>query len=215
MQSVSRSKLGLWLALSLLIGLAAPFISPKNSGFWLGELFWWSLAAGLMVWVLGVEKRPLATFGLRRMNGCSVLLGLGVALLTIVCTALVGKFLFPLLGLPFDNQSALQEVTDLPFALQALLALRAGVVEELIYRGYMLGRGSELLPNQWWAFALSVAVFTFAHLASWGAAHLILVAIAATFLGLLFIWRRDLGCNMVAHGLTDFLLFALAAVRPH
>ena len=208
------SKMGLWLGLSLLMGLGAPFISPKHSGFWLAEAFWWGLAAVLLVWVLKVERRPLATLGLGRMSWRSLVLGLGVALLTIVCTALTVKLVFPLLGLPF-NQPALQRVTDLPFALQALLALRAGVVEELIYRGYILGRGSELLRYQWLAFALSVVVFTLAHLASWGAAHLILVVMAASILGLLFVWRRDLGCNMLAHGLTDLLLFALAAVRPH
>ncbi|MHB8529120.1 MAG: CPBP family glutamic-type intramembrane protease, partial [Caulobacteraceae bacterium] len=51
--------------------------------------------------------------------------------------------------------------------------------------------------------AASVAAFTAAHFSYWGAAQLIPVALGGLVLALLYLWRRDLACNMITHFLTD------------
>ena len=88
--------------------------------------------------------------------------------------------------------------------------MRAAVVEEINYRGYAIERIEELTSSKSLAVLISVVVFTFAHFAFWGGTHLIVVGFSAVILALLYLWRRDLICNMVAHLLTDLIGFLLA-----
>jgi len=56
----------------------------------------------------------------------------------------------------------------------------------------------------------SLALFTFAHLNFWGWSHLIVAAYGGLVLTALYLMRRDLASNMLAHWLTDVVGFALA-----
>jgi membrane protease YdiL (CAAX protease family) len=53
------------------------------------------------------------------------------------------------------------------------------------------------------AILVSVAAFTYAHLAGWGWVHLIPVAVSGLVFALLYAWRRDLPCNMLGHFMAD------------
>ena len=66
--------------------------------------------------------------------------------------------------------------------------------------------------SRWAAGLLSASVFIAVHIGSWGYAHLIVVAIGA-ILTPLYLQRRDLGSNMVAHFLADFVGFMLARLQ--
>ena len=85
------------------------------------------------------------------------------------------------------------------------------MVEELIYRGYLLERLSSLCGKRWLGATLSLLIFVAMHLKSWSLGHLLYVAAAGGLLTLLYLRRRDLLCNIVAHTLTDAL--GLLAMR--
>jgi membrane protease YdiL (CAAX protease family) len=53
------------------------------------------------------------------------------------------------------------------------------------------------------AALISLAVFTVAHLAYWGWMPLIGVSVAGLVLTVLYLWRRDLAANMIAHFVID------------
>jgi membrane protease YdiL (CAAX protease family) len=57
---------------------------------------------------------------------------------------------------------------------------------------------------------VSLATFTYAHLSYWGWSHLIVAGFGGLVLTGLYLWRRDLVSNMVAHFLTDAIGFLLA-----
>ena len=59
------------------------------------------------------------------------------------------------------------------------------------------------------AAAIAWAAFTVAHLSYWGWAQLIVAGFAGLVLTALYLWRRDLPCNMLAHFLTDGVGFLL------
>src|SRR5258708_16510133 len=111
------------------------------------------------------------------------------------------------------NQEAVGEITRNPLWVQMLIFSRAAVVEEILYRGYPLERVQELTGYRSLALAVSVVVFVLGHVAYWGGAQLIVAAFGAGILALLYLWRRDLICNMIAHFLVDLVGF-LAAGRP-
>jgi membrane protease YdiL (CAAX protease family) len=81
--------------------------------------------------------------------------------------------------------------------------LRAAVFEEICYRGYPIERLSELIGSKWLAGILAVLVFTLAHAGYWGWDQLIIPAFGGIVLTVLYLWRRDLGSNMIAHFVAD------------
>jgi membrane protease YdiL (CAAX protease family) len=87
--------------------------------------------------------------------------------------------------------------------------LRAAVFEEIYYRGFMIERLAEITRLRWLAALISLTSFTFAHVSGWGWAHLMVAAFGGAILTGLYLLRRDLASNMVAHFLTDGVGFLL------
>jgi membrane protease YdiL (CAAX protease family) len=103
------------------------------------------------------------------------------------------------------NASAAAEVFALPFAPRLRLVLRAAVVEETLFRGYPIERLTEILGNKWAAVLIPMVLFTAARVPFWGLAQAIPVVLASILMTLLYIWKRDLGLNIVAHLVIDGL----------
>jgi membrane protease YdiL (CAAX protease family) len=102
-----------------------------------------------------------------------------------------------------------RHIHSYPYWFRVLMVLRAAVVEEILFRGYIIEKVRQLTGNVALALAVSVLTFTFAHFAGWGLVHLIPVFGASVILALLYVWRRDLPANMLAHFLTDGAAFLL------
>jgi membrane protease YdiL (CAAX protease family) len=81
--------------------------------------------------------------------------------------------------------------------------LRAAVFEEVCYRGYTIERVQELSGSRVLAFVVSVAGFTLAHAGYWGWGALLIPAFGGVIFAALYLWRRDLTCNMIAHFVAD------------
>ena len=200
------------LAILILFNLPLPSMLVPGGGLAaqaVRELIFWMLSALLLVYVLVAERRPLSSIGLIAPTGKSLLWGGLAGLLMIAGGALFFIVLLPALGLE-EKQDAVQEIAAMPIWFRLLLVLRAPWFEELTYRGFAIERLTELTGRRWLAAAISLAVFTLAHLSFWGWAHLIFVAYAALVLTLLYLWRRDLAACMVAHFLTDLVGLLMA-----
>jgi uncharacterized protein len=91
----------------------------------------------------------------------------------------------------------------LPFILRLALVVTAGIFEEVLYRGYAIERLTTIWGSQWTAAVVTVALFILAHLPVIGFAHLPPVAVVGVLVTLLYLWRRDLILNMVAHATID------------
>jgi membrane protease YdiL (CAAX protease family) len=111
-----------------------------------------------------------------------------------------------------DAAAAMEQqriILSRPYWYRVILVLRAAVVEEILFRGYIIEKVRQLTGSRSLAIALSVLAFTCAHFAGWGLVHLIPVFCSAIILALLYVWRRDLPSNMLAHFLTDGAGFLL------
>lgn len=173
------------------------------------ELIFWMLSAILLVYVMAIERRPLSSINLVAPTGKSLLWGLAAGFLMLAGGALFFMVLLPALGLE-EKQDAVNEIAALPTWFRLLIVLRAATFEELTFRGFAIERLSELTGRRWLAAAISLTVFTLAHLAFWGWVHLIFVAYAALILTGLYLWRRDLAACMIAHFLTDLVGLLMA-----
>ena len=205
-----------------LVGLAIAFGLPEaHVARWFGataafgastEATWWAIALLLLLHVRFVERRPLGSIGLRRPTGKTWLIGFATALLLFASVVAIYAIVFPMLGLSM-NRAATSDITHRSIPFQVLLAFRAAVVEEILYRGYPIARITEVTGSRTIAVLVSVVVFTAAHVGYWGGAQLLIVAPAAIVLALLFLWRRDLVSNMVAHFLVDTAGFLAATLQ--
>ena len=72
-----------------------------------------------------------------------------------------------------------------------------------MFRGYAMERIEELTGSRAIAVLVSCAVFTLAHVSAWGWSHEIVVAAGGLAFSALYLWRRNLWANMVAHCVVD------------
>ena len=67
----------------------------------------------------------------------------------------------------------------------------------------------------WLAGLVSWAVFTYAHLSSWGAPQLIVAGYGGALLTVLYLWRRNIWSNMLAHWIADSSFVLIPLLTAH
>ena len=200
------------LAVPVLLRVAGPsrwMDAPLHTRLLVGELFQWTLGAVLVAMVLKTERQPFASLGWRKPGWPTLAWGVLAALAMLLCYPLVQLGLRAL-GLEVSKPEGVN-FRELPVWAVLMLALRAGVVEELLFRGFLLERLEWLSGKAWVGALLSLAFFVAVHLRGWSPGHLVFVTVAGGLMTLLYVWRRDLGCNILAHVLTDVV--GLMAIR--
>jgi len=201
---VSRATwIGLFLSLfaMLVIRYAFVFFVPEITFAWtiLKETLIWVSAAALLVIIRRGEHLPLCSIGLGTARWwMSILWGLVIA---VVSAAIVGALAY-LTGYGHGPGSAAFE--KLPLWLITLIVFRAGVVEELFYRGYAIERLQMAGFGRFWSITIPLVIFSLGHW-SGGAANILIALAAGAVLTGFYLWRRDLVANMIGHWLVDFV----------
>ena len=173
------------------------------------ELIWWTFGGVLLAYVLLVERRPLRSINLKLPTFSTLLWGCIFVVPLMASVMLCYGVILPMLDLRQDMATT-HSIVALPLWLQTATMLRAGVVEEILFRGYPIERLTSLTGKRWPAAIISGAIFVAAHVSGWAASQLIVVAFGTFILTGLYLWRRDLMACMIAHALTDIIGFALA-----
>ncbi|HXR93279.1 MAG TPA: type II CAAX endopeptidase family protein [Steroidobacteraceae bacterium] len=166
------------------------------------EVLWWVLTFAVYAYVLFAERRPLSSIGFQRPRIMDIVLAVITGLLMVAGIVVIYSFVFPLLHLQINMHEA-SALKHTPFAYRLLLVTRAAVAEETLFRGYPIERLEEWSGSRFAAGAVTVAAFTYAHLASWGGAQLIIACYGGVLLTILYLWRRNLWANMIAHWIAD------------
>ncbi len=173
----------------------------KEAGMWL-------VALALFVIIKVGEGLPLSSIGLTTARlGKSIVWGflVGIACLAaaiglVVLTGYTGGET----GKAFDK---------LPTWLLSLIVLRAGVVEELCYRGYAIERLHALGLPRSLAAGVPLLIFAVGHWTG-GWANILIALVLGAMLALFFVWRRDLLANMIGHWFVDFVGNVLPRLMP-
>lgn len=204
---MQKRTLQIWIGLVLTLGAGSlPWPVWDNefadNAHLLGnELIYWGLVVAAIVYVRRIERRPLASIGLRRPSLVDGLIGFVFALATIAGLAALYFVIFPFFGLSEAQQ--IDKLAAAPSWWLAISVVRAGVSEEVLFRGYPIERLHELSGSRLLAFGLPLAAFTLAHVGPWGWTHLIVAAFGGAMLTWLYVWRRNLWVSMFAHCLID------------
>jgi uncharacterized protein len=163
------------------------------------ELLYFALALVLLLLVRFKEKRPLSSIGI----GTSVW---WKSLVWGILTCLVcGGVALALAKLThYTGGEAGKAFGRLPTWLITLVVVRAGIVEEICYRGYSMEHLKEAGFPPALTFLIPLVIFGFGHWTGGWQNILIALVLGAVLAGL-YLWRRDLIANMIGHFLVDFV----------
>jgi CAAX protease family protein len=165
----------------------------------LKEALIWVSVVTLLVIIRHGEHLPMRSIGLGTARWWkSILWGLVIAIVSAVAVGILAY----LTGYGHGPGSAAFE--KLPLWLITAIVLRAGVAEELFYRGYAIERLRLIGLGRFWSVAIPVVIFSLGHWTG-GAANILIAFVAALILTGFYLWRRDLAANMIGHGLVDFV----------
>ena len=149
-----------------------------------------------------------------RPKSASIVWGIAIGIAVYAALTLI-VVLLATFGL-FENASASQEVLAWAVSWRIVIAVAAGLVEEVLYRGYAIERLSLLTGGRASASAVALAAFALAHVPFWGWAGIAVPLFGGLFFTLLYLWRRDLITCIAAHSTIDLIgVVLLPALAGH
>ncbi|GAA4754779.1 hypothetical protein GCM10023264_22440 [Sphingomonas daechungensis] len=154
-----------------------------------------------VLWIVVARERlPLSSIGLRFDRvGRSVAWGFGlaVAAFVILLACLAG---FSDLGIHYGEGSGISRALPVTF----LAVMRAGISEEVLYRGFALERLQSLTGSKWIAAGVTLVLFAAFHFRQ-GMAGVFLAFVLGGLFTAYYLWKRDLLATITGHFLVDFV----------
>lgn len=184
------------------------FGNQLNNGVMMArELIIFAFVGLLCFFIIPKEGLKLDSIGLHNRHwGKSLLWALGLAIVLFIvllgCVELSKVF-----GWKFGESKSFNKLS-LPVV--AFVTVRAGVAEDIFYRGYLLERLTTITGKKWIALVLSTVPFGLFHYQQ-GYAGILIATMAGIVLSLFYFWKRDLKANIIAHFLVDFIPNVLLA----
>jgi uncharacterized protein len=159
---------------------------------------------GLLLWIIKTrEKLPLASIGLHSNKLLkSILRGLVLTVIMLMVTFGL-YFLLQKFGIHLGSKGSDSFKPSL--WVVTLMMLRAGVAEEIFYRGYAIERLRWITGNTWLAALVPLAIFAAAHYRQ-GLGGIIAAFVLGGVFTIAYVRFRDLIANITAHFLGDFTL---------
>lgn len=174
---------------------------PKSDGaIVVREVAILALTAFLLWIVVSRERRPLSSIQLRfDQLGKTIAWGFGLAVVcfAVLLLCLVG---FSALGIRYGEGGTIAPSLTVAF----LTVLRAGISEEVFYRGFAIERMEEIFGSKWVAAGISLVIFAAFHYRQ-GLPGIFLSFVIGAVLTAFFLWKRNLLAAIFAHFLVDFV----------
>lgn len=187
---------GILIVRAAVYAFYAPYSFPAAT--WRESLNW-VCAIALVLIIRFAECLTFRSIGIGRATIKSSLAWGGI--IAVVCAVLA----FVIVALThYTGGSSGEALAKLPLWLVTLIVLRAGVLEELFYRGYAIERLEAIGLNRVWAGTIPLLIFGVAHWAG-GWANIVIALVLGAVLTLFYLWRRDLVANMIGHFMVDFI----------
>ena len=189
--------------IGVLVFLGFPFILKLLPlDLMLQEISMWLLLLFIILWIYFIEKKTINSIGWKGLTNKTIFVGLGIGLVLFIVFG-ISNVIIQSLGFELNKYLA-EMLSNQPKPILVIIALRAGVVEEVLYRGYAFERIYKLTKSKLLAGILPLIIFTLAHLA-WGAGHLIFVFFAGGLFTILYAVKRNLVLVIIAHFTVDII----------
>lgn len=212
------------IALVLLYSPFSAFICPRieplvlvwgeTPGRILHELPRWFYMAAVLLLLVRLSGRPLRDIGLRQ-PGWDTLRWALIAVVSTFALALTLKALVA--GIPHPAEDLVANAAELRWSwiYAGWVALRAGVVEEVLFRGVLIEQLAILSGRRWLGAILSGVIFVSAHSISFDWFQLLMASAATVALTLVYMQRRNLPATICAHVLIDLIGFSQLLLKTN
>jgi membrane protease YdiL (CAAX protease family) len=168
---------------------------------------WLLVAALVLFWVPRVERSTWRAIGIGAWRHRYLWLGAAWFLAATVASAVVGAALG---AVGLDSLSDLQPgLAGYAWPTLLGLAVTGAVVEEILYRGYLIERVSALSGRMWVAAGVSWLAFTAVHLGFFGIGATLNAAVLSAALVWLYVRERSIWPVVVVHGLNSGFAYLL------
>jgi membrane protease YdiL (CAAX protease family) len=160
--------------------------------------------AAVLIWIIySGEKLDISSIGLHgRHWGKSLLLSLILVVLSFGVT-IICLFAFKAIGISYGQGGGGRYDNISPWVM-TLIMLRAGIVEEICYRGYLMERLEKISGNWLVFFLLPSLVFGLLHYKQ-GIGGIIIAFALGLLISYVYWKKRDLKANIIAHIVVDFV----------
>ncbi len=167
------------------------------------ELIILALVAVLLWIVRRREKLGWDSVGLSRPKLGSTALWVLIAMLGAAVAIAISFAIIHLLGLQFGSADA-KSFGALPVWVMALVIVRAGLAEEVFYRGYAIERLQSLTGSRWIAIAVPLVIFAIFHYRQ-GAGGILIALLTGAVMTAVYLRTRNLWVTIITHFLVDFI----------
>lgn len=157
---------------------------------------------GVLLWiVVKKEKLPLESVGLHARNWKGTFIWSLLTVVACFALALLCIYFAQSVGWKFGESKSFDKLSL--FAV-TLIVIRAGIAEEVFMRGFIIERLTTITGNKYLAATLSLVPFALLHYPQ-GYAGILVSFVLGGMLTVMYMWRKDLKANIIAHFLVDFI----------
>jgi membrane protease YdiL (CAAX protease family) len=175
----------------------------------------WLYGAIVLAVALYGERRTLASIGIGRFTLASVGFAVGGVVAMAAAGQLAAFIMYDLLHHAQHADAQASALVDGSAVYGFFLALRAGVIEEVFFRGLAIEQLAKLTGNRWLAAAIALVVFVLFHALRFDWVQLVPIAAVGAVLTGLYLWRHDLWANILAHVALDGAGLMTLAFHAH
>jgi membrane protease YdiL (CAAX protease family) len=206
--------------LSSLQSKTAGFSGSHNMKRYAVTIAWEWILALLAWWGLRMRRTPLReVLGLRRSGIKEWARDFGIALLFWIMAVIVLGALATILGLLHLMQPQKAVIAIAPQSVAQVfvwlaLCSTAGIVEEVVFRGYLLQQFASVRGKLWIGVLASSLLFGAAH-GYEGIGGMIAITAYGAMFCILAIYRRSLRPGMIAHAWHDSITGIVIAIAKH
>lgn len=155
----------------------------------------------ILFWIIrSREKLPLSSIGLTSQEFGPALFWSLAAMLMFAVGIAACLAVLPLIGFTYGSSSG----PAVPIGVNLLLYARAGIAEEVFYRGYAIERIEALTGNRAMAAAVPLLIFAGSHF-SQGPAGILITFVLGAIATSIYLWKRNLLILIIAHFMVDFI----------
>lgn len=202
--SPAWTRLGIAIALFGLPAIVAAYnwqvATPTDATIAVREIIILGLTAFLLWIVVSRERLPLSSIGLS-FDRAGRSLARALALLIVILAVLVAILAaYSALGIKYGEGARIAP----SLGVTLLTVVRAGISEEIFYRGFALERLETLSGSKWIAAIIVVLFFGAFHYRQ-GFAGVFIALVSGAILTAFYLWKRDLLAAIAAHFLVDFI----------
>jgi len=157
---------------------------------------------GFLLWIIRKgERLPLSSIGIRRQPIGPAILWTVIAIIAFAAALfLCLGLLLPALGMTYGSQGG----PAVSLAVTTLVVMRAGIAEEIFYRGFAIERIEALTGSRALAALVPLVMFAGFHF-SQGMAGVIIAFFVGAAATAIYLWKRNLVILIAAHFTLDFV----------